>query len=156
MNYRMTGYLLGVILLIESALMLLPTLVSVIYGENVFPFVITILILLAFSLPAVIMKPKNRQIYTKEGFVTVAAGWVLMSAFGALPFVISGAIPSYIDAFFETVSGFTTTGATILKAIEGLPKGILFWRSFTHWIGGMGCQARYPLREPERSRKMLC
>jgi len=138
MNYRMTGYLLGVILLIESALMLLPTLVSVIYGENVFPFVITILILLAFSLPAVIMKPKNRQIYTKEGFVTVAAGWVLMSAFGALPFVISGAIPSYIDAFFETVSGFTTTGATILKAIEGHPKGILFWRSFTHWIGGMG------------------
>ncbi len=138
MNYRMIGYLLSVILLIEAALMMLPLGVSLLYGENVVPFIITIVIILVFSIPAAILKPKDSRIYAKEGFVTVAAGWILMSAFGALPFVIGGAIPNYIDAFFETVSGFTTTGATILKEIEGLPRGILFWRSFTHWIGGMG------------------
>nr|WP_291708342.1 potassium transporter TrkG [Clostridium sp.] len=76
--------------------------------------------------------------YAKEGFLTVGLTWIVISALGALPFVISGAIPSFIDAFFETVSGFTTTGATILAEIESLPRGILFWRSFTHWIGGMG------------------
>ena len=138
MNYRMIRYLLGVILMIEAVFMALPTIVAFIYGENPLPFVWTIALILGVSLPFVIFKPKNTQIYAKEGFVTVSAGWILLSAFGALPFVFSRVIPKYIDAFFETVSGFTTTGATLLTAIEGLPYGILFWRSLTHWVGGMG------------------
>ena len=83
-------------------------------------------------------RPKDSTIYGKEGLVIVAVAWVLWSLFGALPFTLSGSIPNYIDAFFETVSGFTTTGSTILREIESLPKGILFWRALTHWIGGMG------------------
>ncbi len=138
MNYRMIGYLLGIIMFIEAGLMLLPSSVSLIYGESALPFLITIAIMAALSLPLVIKKPKNTRIYARDGLVTVAASWVLLSAFGALPFVIGGAIPNYIDAFFETVSGFTTTGSTILREVEILPKGILFWRSFTHWVGGMG------------------
>jgi len=102
------------------------------------PFLLTIGILLILSLPAILQRPKNTRIYAKDGFVCVAAAWILLSAFGALPFMFSGAIPHYVDAFFETVSGFTTTGASILREIESLPRGILFWRSFTHWIGGMG------------------
>lgn len=138
MNYRMLGYLLGIILLIEAALMALPLTVSLIYGESPLPFLFSMAILVAVGILPVIFKPKNTRIYAQEGFVTAAASWILMSAFGALPFVFSGAIPNFIDAFFETVSGFTTTGASILTAIEGLPMGILFWRSFTHWVGGMG------------------
>lgn len=138
MNYRMLGYLLGIILLIEAALMVLPLTVSLIYGESPLPFLFSMAILVAVGILPVIFKPKNTRIYAQEGFVTAAASWILMSAFGALPFVFSGAIPNFIDAFFETVSGFTTTGASILTAIEGLPMGILFWRSFTHWVGGMG------------------
>ncbi len=139
MNYRMIGYLLGIILMIEAALLLLPMLVALIYGESVLPFLFTIAIILAVSLPFVIFKPKNTKIYTKDGFVCVASAWILMSVFGALPFVFSGVIPNYIDALFETVSGFTTTGASIMTVIEGPARmGILFWRSFTHWIGGMG------------------
>ena len=138
MNYRMLGYLLSVLLLIEGALMLVPTVVALIYGESVWPFLLTIGILVVIAAPMAIFRPKNRRIFAKEGFVCVAATWILMSAFGALPFVFSSAIPNFIDAFFETVSGFTTTGASILTAVEGLPRGILFWRSFTHWVGGMG------------------
>ena len=138
MNYRMLLYLLCVILLIEAAFLLIPLLVALVYGESVVPFLITVGVLVAVSVPGVLQKPKNTKIYAKEGFVTVALSWLLMSAFGALPFVLSGAIPNYIDAFFETCSGFSTTGASILRVIEGLPKGVLFWRSFTHWIGGMG------------------
>ena len=138
MSYRMVGYLLGVILLIEGALLAVPMLMALLYGESLSPFILTILILLAVSVPALFLKPKENRFYAKDGFVCVAGAWILLSAFGALPFVFSGAIPSYFDAFFETVSGFTTTGATILSEIESLPKGILFWRSFTHWIGGMG------------------
>ncbi len=138
MNYRMLRYLLGCILLIEAILMLLPLSVALMYKEDVMPFVYTIVMLLAISLPCAILKPKNTQIYAREGFVCVSAGWILLSVFGALPFIFSGVISNPIDAFFETVSGFTTTGATILPAVEHLPRGILFWRSFTHWIGGMG------------------
>ncbi len=138
MNYRMIGYLLGVILAIEAALLLLPLLVALIYAEPTMPFLLTALIVAAASVLLLLLKPKNTSIYAKEGFVCVAGGWILLSLFGALPFVFDGAIPSYIDALFETVSGFTTTGATILTEIEHLHKGILFWRSFTHWIGGMG------------------
>ena len=138
MNYRMLRYLLGCILLIEAILMLLPLAVSLISHEDFMPFVYTIAILLVISLPCVIFKPKNTQIYAREGFICVGAAWILLAIFGALPFIFSGAITNPIDAFFETVSGFTTTGATILPAVEHLPRGILFWRSFTHWIGGMG------------------
>ena len=138
MNYRMLRYLLGCILFIEAILMTLPLAVSFISHENIMPFVYTIVILLVISLPCVILKPKNTQIYAREGFVCVSAAWILLAVFGALPFIFSGVITNPIDAFFETVSGFTTTGATILPAVEHLPRGILFWRSFTHWIGGMG------------------
>ncbi len=138
MNMRMIGYLLGILLLIEAGLLLFPLIVALIYGESILPFLFTILILLAAGLPAAFFKPKNTRIFARDGFVCVAAAWVLMSAFGALPFMFSGAIPNFISAFFETVSGFTTTGASILTEIESLPKGILFWRSFTHFIGGMG------------------
>ena len=138
MNYRMIGYLLGVILSIEAALLLLPLLVALIYAEPYLPFLFTVLIVAAAAGLLLLLKPKDTRIYAKEGFVCVAGGWILLSLFGALPFVFDGAIPSYIDALFETVSGFTTTGATILTEIEHLHKGILFWRSFTHWIGGMG------------------
>ncbi len=138
MNYRMLGYLLSIILLIEAALLLVPTVVAMIYGESVLPFLITIGLLVIVSAPSAIFRPKNRRIFAKEGFVCVAAAWILMSAFGALPFMFSGAIPHFVDAFFETVSGFTTTGSSILPAVEGLPRGILFWRNFTHWVGGMG------------------
>ncbi len=138
MNYRMIGYLLGIILLIEAVLLCLPMMVALLYGESPFPFLITIGILVLTALLPVLFRPKNTRIYAKEGFVVVASAWILMSLFGALPFVFSGAIPNYIDAVFETVSGFTTTGASILTAVEGLPYGILFWRSFTHWVGGMG------------------
>ena len=138
MNYRMIGYLLGIVMLIEAGLMLLPATVSLICGETTLPFLATVAILLAIAVPLTVKKPKNTRIYARDGFITVASAWILLSAFGALPFVFGGAIPNYIDAFFETVSGFTTTGSTILREIESLPRGILFWRSFTHWIGGMG------------------
>ncbi len=138
MNYRMLGYLLSIVMLIEAALMALPLGVGLCYGESPLPFIYTMLILVAVALPSVIFKPKDKKIYAKEGFVCVASVWILMSFFGSLPFIFSGAISNPFDAFFETVSGFTTTGATILTEVESLPKGILFWRSLTHWIGGMG------------------
>lgn len=139
MNKRMLGYLLGVLLLIEAALLLLPLIVALVYREPILPYLITVAVLAAVGLLLVLTRPKkDRRLYAREGFVCAAGSWILLSLFGALPFVISGAIPNYIDAVFETVSGFTTTGATILTEIESLPKGILFWRSFTHWVGGMG------------------
>ncbi|MBE6675688.1 MAG: TrkH family potassium uptake protein [Ruminococcaceae bacterium] len=138
MNYRMLRYLLGCILLIEAILLLLPLATAIIYKEDILPFVYTICILLVISVPCVLLKPKNTHIYAREGFICVSAAWILLSVFGALPFVFSGVIPNFIDALFETVSGFTTTGASILTAVEGFPRSILFWRSFTHWVGGMG------------------
>ena len=138
MNYKMIRYFFGIMLMLEAAFMLIPTATALIYSEDITPFIITTGILLFFGIPSVAFKPNNTRIYAKEGFICVAAAWILLSLFGALPFVISGAIPNYIDAFFETVSGFTTTGATILSEIESLPRGILLWRSFTHWFGGMG------------------
>ena len=134
----MLRYLLGCILLIEAILLLLPLATAMIYKEDILPFVYTICILLVISVPCVILKPKNTHIYAREGFICVSAAWILLSVFGALPFVFSGVIPNFIDALFETVSGFTTTGASILTAVEGFPRSILFWRSFTHWVGGMG------------------
>lgn len=138
MNTRMIAHLLSIILLIEAALLIFPMTVALIYGESLMPFLLTIGIMLLLALPFALHKPRDNRIYAKDGFVCVAAAWILMGAFGALPFVFSGAIPNYVSAFFETVSGLTTTGASILTEIESLPRGILFWRSFTHWIGGMG------------------
>ena len=140
MNRRMVLSLTGKMILMEAALLLLPLSVSIIYqNKSVWSFIITIGIALVLgSLLTLIFKPDNNMIYAKEGFVIVAIVWFAMSAIGALPFCLSGEIPSYIDAFFETVSGFTTTGASIVPNVEVMSEGILFWRSFTHWIGGMG------------------
>ena len=137
MNYRMIGFVIGRILWTEAALLSLPALAALLYRESAFPFLIPALLLLLAGLP-LRARPKQTALYARDGFAVVALAWLLMSAFGALPFVISGYIPNFIDAFFETVSGFTTTGATILTAVEPLGQGVLFWRSFTHWIGGMG------------------
>lgn len=140
MNRRFVFYLLGQIFNATAALMVLPLIVSAVYTEaSFFSFFITIGICLIIGIPlSLACKTEDRVIYAKEGFIIVALAWIAMSAIGALPFVISGEIPSYVDAFFETVSGFTTTGASILLNVEELSRGILFWRSFTHWIGGMG------------------
>lgn len=138
MNYRITARVLSYVLMLEGALLLLPFLTAIIYRESVLPFLFTILLLAAISLPFFFIKPRNKRIFAKEGFVVVALSWILLSLFGALPFVFSGAIPNYIDALFETVSGFTTTGATVMKDLDLAPRSILMWRAFTHWIGGMG------------------
>lgn len=128
------------VLILEGVLLLLPFAVSIIYGESAkWAFLITAGICVAAGLPFVLLiKPSSQLVYSREGFVTVAAAWIVASLFGALPFVISREIPSYIDALFETVSGFTTTGASVLSDVESLSKGLLFWRSFSHWVGGMG------------------
>ncbi len=139
MNYRIILYTLGWVLNIEALAMCLPLVCALIYGESeVCTFLISIAVCLVFGLPFTVRQPKNKSMYAREGFTSVALSWIVMSIFGALPFVISGSIPNFIDALFETVSGFTTTGASILTDIEILPKSIIFWRSFTHWIGGMG------------------
>lgn len=130
---------LGILLVCEALAMLPSVAVALIYGEtNVWAFIYTISLLLIIGIASSFIKPKNRGIYVKDGFAIVAIGWILVSFFGALPFYFSGAIPSLVDSFFESCSGFSTTGASILQQIEGLPQAILFWRSFTHWIGGMG------------------
>ena len=137
MNYKMIGYVISRILWTEAALLLLPTLVALLYQEALLPFLLPILILAVLGL-LLGRRPRQTALYARDGFAVVALAWVGMSAFGALPFVLAGDIPNYIDAFFETVSGFTTTGASILTAVEPLSRGGLFWRSFTHWVGGMG------------------
>ena len=134
----MIGYVIGRILVTEAALLALPAVTALTYGESLRPFLLTALLLVAVGLVMGWKKPARTALYARDGFAVVALAWLLMSAFGALPFVLSGDIPFYVDAFFETVSGFTTTGASILTEIEPLHRGILFWRSFTHWVGGMG------------------
>lgn len=139
MNYKVVLKVIGNVLKYEVALLLIPLLVSLYYGEgDALAFLITIVSMVPIIFLLCRVKIKKKEMYAKEGFITVGIAWLVISIVGAMPFVINGAIPSFIDAFFETVSGFTTTGATILTEIESLPKGILFWRSFTHWIGGMG------------------
>ena len=138
MNYRMIARILGMVLLILAALLVLPLIAGLCYGENVLNFAVTIAAAAALGGVFMLFKPKNRDIYAREGFTAVGLSWILMSLLGALPFVISGDIPHYVDALFETVSGFTTTGSTLLTDIEGMSRGCMFWRMFTHWIGGMG------------------
>ncbi len=130
---------IGKILLVEAALLVLPAIGAVIYGEDtLISFALTIAALTATGIICTRKKSKKTAIYAKEGYVIVALTWILMSLFGALPFYLSGHIPSFVDALFETISGFTTAGSTILREVESMPKSLLFWRSFTHWIGGMG------------------
>ena len=133
----MIGFVIGRILWTEAVLLLLPALTALLYREPLPPFLGPVLLLLLAGLPFR-KKPRQTALYARDGFAVVALAWVLMSAFGALPFLISGYIPNFVDAFFETVSGFTPTGATILTEVEPLSQSVLFWRSFTHWIGGMG------------------
>ena len=140
MNYRLIVRLLGAILLLEALTMLPALVIAMVYGEgDAMALLVSMVITAVFALPTqLFFRPEEKNLRAREGFVIVALAWVLLSAFGALPFVLSGVLPNYIDALFETVSGFTTTGSTVLEVFEGQPHGIMFWRSFTHWIGGMG------------------
>ena len=139
MNNRMTTYILGKMLGVEALVLLIPALVSWIYNEEGWKyFLITGVILAVVYLAFGIKKPKDSTIYRRDGFIIIACAWILWSIFGALPFWLSGEIPFYVDAFFETVSGFTTTGSTILTDASSLSMGMNFWRCLTHWIGGMG------------------
>ena len=138
MNYKLIGNILGKVLLAEGGLLVLPLIAALCFGESVLPFVITMIPLFIIGAVLARIKPASENLFAKEGFVCVGLSWILMSVFGALPFVLSGDIPSYLNALFETVSGFTTTGASILENPEVLSRGCMFWRLFTHWIGGMG------------------
>ena len=141
MNYSLIRNILGKIMLLIAILMVLPLCVAIIYQEkliNVLAFLIPMLLMGGIGVLFNLKKAANSRMYAKEGFVIVGLSWILIALFGALPFVISGEIPNYIDAFFETASGFTTTGASILTDVTKLSHSSLFWRSFTHWIGGMG------------------
>lgn len=138
MSYRVLLRTIGATMLLEAVVLLMMAGVSLIYRENALPFLITISILLVAGYPLSRMKTRDRAFFSREGYVTVAVVWLVLSAFGALPFFINGGFGNYIDCFFEAVSGFTTTGSSILTDIESLPKGILMWRSTTHVIGGMG------------------
>ena len=140
MNFRVISKYMGNILMLEGAFMLPAILVALIYKEysSIPAFVITIALCLAIGYVLSKVKQNNRGIYAKEAYVSVALGWLILSTFGCLPFIISGYIPNFIDAFFETVSGFTTTGSSILTNVELLSNSMLYWRSFTHWLGGMG------------------
>ena len=139
MNYRAVLNILGNVVKYMVALLFIPLLISIYYGDgDAMAFLITIIITAPIAYLLSNIKTEKKAIYAKEGFLIVGFAWIIISVIGTLPFVFSKAIPNFVDAFFETVSGFTTTGATLLTSIEGLPKGILFWRSFTHWIGGMG------------------
>jgi len=138
MNYKLIWQVLGRVLIIEAALMLLPLLVSIIYGEKILPFLVTIIATGATGGALYCIRTTNKDMFAREGFCIVGFSWIAMSLFGAIPFVISGDIPNYVDALFETVSGFSTTGASILLNVESLSRGCTFWRMFTQWIGGMG------------------
>ncbi len=140
MNFRVIAKYMGNILQLEGAFMLPAILVAIIYGESesILPFALTIAVCEALGFFLAKTQQNDKGIYAKEGYISVALGWIMLSFFGCLPFVISGYIPNIIDAFFETVSGFTTTGSSILTDVEALSNSMLYWRSFTHWLGGMG------------------
>lgn len=140
MNYKMIARTIGYMSLIEAALLILPFVVALLYGEaGAWSFLWTILIAISVGLLlTVFCRPRNTLIYAKEGFIIASLSWIFFSVIGALPFVFSREIPFFVDAFFETVSGVTTTGASILTNVESLSHGMIFWRSFTHWVGGMG------------------
>ena len=139
MNYSIIIYILGWIMNVEAVCMLVPGITALIYREKSgIAFLITILACLAIGVPLVSRKPSKKAFYAREGLVTTALSWIVLSIVGAVPFVLSGAIPNPIDAFFEIVSGFTTTGSSILSDPSQMPYSINIWRCFSHWIGGMG------------------
>lgn len=140
MNKRSIIYILGWVLIVEAVAMQIGTITSLIYGEKeAWYFVLTGVVNAILGVLAIkVKKPKNMVLYQKAGFASTALSWILLSLVGCMPFWLSGEIPSFIDAFYETVSGITTTGATILNDVEALSKGMLMWRSFLHWLGGMG------------------
>lgn len=139
MNTKIVLKLNGYVLLFDAVAMILPVMVALYYQESAgFAFAPAIALALALGVPLFLIKPKNRELYAREALVTVSAAWIVMSIIGGLPFYLSREIPSFIDCVFETASGFTTTGATILTDVEALSRCMIFWRSFTHWIGGMG------------------
>ena len=138
MNYRMICRVLSTILLCLAGLLLLPLIAGLCYGENVLNFAISIAVAASSGALLRLLRPRDSRLFARDGFAIVGLGWILMALIGALPFVISGSIPNYFDAVFETVSGLTTTGASVLNDIEAMPRGDMFWRQFTHWIGGMG------------------
>ncbi len=139
MNYSIVFYIIGWILNLEAAFMSLGCITALIYGEKAgWSFVVSILLCLVIGLPLTVRKPSSHIFYLRESFVSTALGWIALSCMGALPFLFSGVLHNPVDALFETVSGFTTTGSSIFTDVEILPRCILFWRSFTHWIGGMG------------------
>ena len=139
MNYRMIFYIIGCIWLFEAAFLLVPVITALVFGESaVLSFLWTLLICLGAGVLLILQKPQNQTLRARDGFVVVSLSWIAISLFGAMPFLLEGVTISYVDALFETISGFTTTGATIFSNVEVLPKSILMWRSFTHWIGGMG------------------
>ncbi len=152
MNYKLLGKILGKIMILESLLMLAPLVISIIYQESVMhilAFVIPIVLSAGIGIALQRPRPERTSIYQKEGFALVALVWIVMTLFGALPFVINGDIPNYIDACFEIMSGFTTTGASIIEDITVISHSSLFWRSFSHWIGGMGILAFVLIFIPE-------
>ena len=142
MNFKLILHIIAYILVIEATLMLPGTLISLALDETeaLHGFVLTIGLVLALAalLFVLTLKVKRERFFARDGLLTTGLTWIIMSALGALPFYFSGEIPSYVDAMFETVSGFTTTGSSILPSVEAMSKGLLFWRSFTHWVGGMG------------------
>lgn len=139
MNYKMISYTLGWILIFAAAFMTVPMITAIIYSEaTFFYFLGTAVVCLIIGRLLTFKKRKNTNLYAREGFIIVSLSWIVLSLCGTIPMWLSGAIPSFVDALFETVSGFTTTGASILTDVEAMPKCILMWRSFTHWIGGMG------------------
>lgn len=139
MNHKIILYFVGWVMRIEGILLLLPLAISIFYRESEWIYILTIAAA-CFIIGAAISwkKPTNTSFYTREGFVAVALGWIILCVLGAMPLYQTGCVESFVDAFFETVSGFTTTGASILPDVENIPKGVLFWRSFSHWVGGMG------------------
>lgn len=138
MNYKMVGRVLGMVLLCLTGLMLVPLLAGIIYGENVRPFVLCIALSLALGLGLASIKPDSTDLFARDGFLAVGLAWMLMSLLGALPYILSGDIPDFVDALFESVSGFSTTGATVLTDVETLSRSCMLWRLLSQWIGGMG------------------
>ena len=141
MNYKKLGKILGKIMILEALLMLAPLVISFIYKESfvhILAFLVPIIILTLIGFGLQFLKPERNNLYQKEGFALTAMVWIIMTLFGAIPFVINGDIPNYIDACFEMMSGFTTTGSSVITDITSVSHSTLFWRSFSHWIGGMG------------------
>ena len=152
MNYRLVSHILGKVLFLEAALMVPSLIVSLIYREgDTSDFLISMLILAISGLLLAWIKPRKNTLFERDGMIIVALSWLSLAIFGGLPFFFNGAIPSYVDCIFESVSGFTTTGSSILTNVEIMPKGLMFWRSFTHWFGGLGVLVFFLILLPSMS-----